>query len=148
VRNRGRGGRGEGGRVAVGTQVNPRPAVLTDGAQADLLGRDNGDGAQDRVVGEPDAVRVLDADAVLDQHDASVGTDERSDELAVVGAVRQGLGGYDDIVPLSGAGSGRVPGWSGSSGGYGGVDGVWDEGVVAEGVRLELDTLGSKNLVI
>ncbi|TPX07071.1 uncharacterized protein E0L32_010966 [Thyridium curvatum] len=89
----------ERGRVGVGPQVHPRPAVLPDRARADLLRADDGHGADDGRPREPPAVRVLDAHAVLDQHDGRAGPHERRDGGRVVAAVRQRLGGHDNEVP-------------------------------------------------
>lgn len=108
--------------------MDARPPVLPDHAEADLLGRDDGDGADDGRRREAGAVGRFDANAVLDQDDARVGTDERGDEGRVVTAVGQRFGGYDDVVPLLNRGGG--------GGGDVGEDGVRSESVVAEGVGL------------
>jgi len=106
----------------------------------DLLGRDDRHGADDGVPWEARAVRGLDADAILDEDEAgpAVG-DEGRDEGGVVGAVREGLGGHDDVVPL----------WDGSGGGRDRrVHGLGVEGVVAERVRLEGDAVGCEGGVV
>lgn len=103
--------------------MNARPPILSDDSQADLLGRHHGDGADDGCRGKTGAVGRFDADAVLDQDDARVGTDERGDERRVVTAVRKRFGGYNDVVPLLRSGSGGLDV---------GEDGVRSEGVVAE----------------
>lgn len=112
--------------------MDARPSVLPDDSQADLLGRDGGDSTDDGRRREAGAVGRFDADAILDQDDARVGTDERGDERRVVTAVRKGFGGYDDVVPLLRSGGGR---------GDVGIDGVGSECVVAERVRLEFDAV-------
>jgi hypothetical protein len=82
----------------------------------------------------------------LDEHDARVRADEGRDQRAVVGAVGQCFGRDDDVVPLTGSGAGRVG--VGGGGGYRGEDGVRTEGVVAEGVGLEVDAIVGEGLVV
>ena len=137
---------GGGRRVAVGAQVDPRPAVLLDGAWSDLRGGDDGHGADDGGVGKARAVRLLDAHAVLDQDDGRARAHERRNELGVIGAVRECLGGDDDEVPFGRPGCRRVR--RDSCRGWGREHGMWLEGVVAEGMCLKLNPVVEESLVV
>lgn len=81
--------------------MNPRPSILPNYAETDLLGTHHRYGADDGVGGEPDAIGVFHAHAVLDQHDTSSrGGHQGSDQLGVVGPVREGFGGDYYVVPV------------------------------------------------
>ena len=114
----------------VRAHTDPGPLVLSHDARFRLLGRDDRDGGEDRRVGEPRAVRVLDADAVLDQHDARRARHERCDRQRVVRHVRERFRRHDNVVELGPAAGGGLDGRE---------DGVRLEVVVAVRVCLELD---------
>jgi len=82
----------------------------------------------------------------LDEHDARVCADERGNEGAVVGAVRQRFGRDDDVVPLVRPGAGRAG--VGGGGGYRGEDGMRVEGVVAKSVSLKLNAMFGNGFVV
>lgn len=70
---------------------------------ADLLSADDRHSADDRVTGESLAMGHFDAHPILNQHDTGLSirgsSDERFNFLRVVGDIRQGLGGDDDVIP-------------------------------------------------
>ena len=119
--------------------MNPRPPILPHPARRSLLRRDDRDGRDDGRGREAGAVGGLDADAVLDEHDAAAGPDERRDERAVVREVGQGFGGDDDVIPAVAVVVDAAGGVGGGGGcGDGGEDGVRLEGVGAEGVGFQV----------
>src|ERR1700761_5175243 len=77
--------------IRVRAYADARPAVLPHDALSNLLGTDAGYGADDAVVREACAVRLLHPDALLDQYDAcfAVGrpVHEGGDVFGVVGDV-------------------------------------------------------------
>jgi hypothetical protein len=86
---------------AVWTHTYSCPSVLSDQAVLNLLGADDRHSADYWVLWEALAIGLLDADTVLDEHDARAGRQQGSNEGRVIGLVWEGLGSDNDVIPLA-----------------------------------------------
>lgn len=86
--------------VSVRSDADARPPVLADDARGGLLRADDGHRTDDGRGREASPEGLLDAHAVLDEHDARRRPDEGRNHGRVVAHVRESLGGHEDVVPV------------------------------------------------
>jgi hypothetical protein len=120
--------------IAIRTQAQSSPAILTHCPRVEQLGANDGDAADDGVIWKSCSMGFFDAKAVLDKDDCCFcGADYGGDGLGVIYEVWEGLRGHDHVVPAAGG-----CGWRCGCVVDGGVDRVRGEGVGTEVAGFEL----------